>query len=227
MDENEIEDNSETVEKPSISGKLITFIIIAIIIIFGIVFSINIFKNKNPLTMDELHKRNLEGKESENNYMYNGFSFVKFDGLWFTQIEKDGYIIDVTLRFGPKDVEDVPILIDLSLIDAEKYPEIYMTINPFTNDPTYQTLAAAELSLNLVNAMGINPIAACTKQDNNACLNRDIINCSYDFAPIIYLQENDEYGVYQNNTCYVVQGQGFNLLKSVDRFIYNMYGIMP
>lgn len=212
-------------EKRKSSGIYLTVFIVLILVIFASVFFYTKFLNK-PLTIDELHLKNMQGKETENNYMYNGFSFVKYDNLWYTQLQSGDTIYDVSLRFGPKEIENVPIKVNLNGINREIFPELFITIDPYTNDATYETLAAAELSLNLVRALGIIPKAACNRQDNNTCLNRDIIDCSYDKVPVIYIKESDNVKVTQENLCIVIEGKGIDLLKSVDRLIYSLYGII-
>jgi len=147
------------------SGKAIGIFIITVILIFGGILLFNYIKINNPTTIDDLHRLNLEGKETENNYIYNGFSIVKWDNLWFTQIQKQDIMYDISLRYGPRDVENVSIDINLGLIDPETFPEIYITIDPFTTDATYQALGVSELSLNLINGLGVMPRAACIAQD--------------------------------------------------------------
>jgi len=41
------------------------------------------------ITIDELHQKNLKGEESDINYVYNGFSFVFINGMWYTQVQKE------------------------------------------------------------------------------------------------------------------------------------------
>jgi hypothetical protein len=228
-DEKKPEEKPEVMEEQgnSNSGKYVVIFLVVIVLIFASVFIFGYIKAKNPVTIDSLHDKNLEGKFSDDNFMYNGFSFVYFDNLWYTRIQDENTLYDVALRFNPKEVEDVPIDVNLALIDSETFPEIYITIDPYTNDATYQTLAVSELGLNLVRAMDIIPRAACTTQDNDACIGRDIINCSYEYSPIIFIKEADTPMVFQDNTCFVIQGKELDLMKSIDRFIYKIYGIIP
>jgi hypothetical protein len=218
--------DEENPEEEKHSAKNLVLAIVIITAIFASIFMITYyFQTRPPTTLEDLHKQNLEGKETENNFIYNGFSFVKFDGLWYLQIQKNNTLFDIALRFSPREVEDIPIAVDFAVFDFD--PRLHVTFDPYTTDATYQTLAAAELSLNLVKALGKQPYPACTRQDNDVCVNLPIVNCSYNFAPIVYLRQDEIPAVYQNNTCYVIQGTGFDLLKSVDRFLYKVYGIMP
>ena len=43
---------------------------------------------------------------------------------------------------------------------------------------------------------------------------------------VLYIKESDRFRTYYNNNCIVVEGNGFDLVKGVDRVLYNLYGIM-
>ena len=73
---------------------------ICLLVIAGLVL-IPRWVNKGPVTLDDLHKANLAGKKLSNAYVYNSFSFVYYDQLWYTQIlnQYTGDIYDVPLHY--------------------------------------------------------------------------------------------------------------------------------
>jgi len=64
------------------------------------------------IDIDELHDENLEGDlNNEEAYVYNGFSFVLVDGLWWTEVLKSSdsgdTLLKIPLHYGPRDLEEV------------------------------------------------------------------------------------------------------------------------
>jgi len=167
-------------------------------------------------------------RENQNHYTYNHFDFYYHDGMWYTQIQLGDQPWNVPLRFGPRDVEYIPIIGDPNLHLAVK--AVYITFDPDSEDLDYHTaLAASELSLNLAQALDIAPIGACTENTTEACHNRTIISCETDNRhAIIYLTQNSSFPIVeQKNNCLIIKGKGFDLVKAVDRLLLYWYGIMP
>ena len=149
-DEIQIERAVEDAPEEPHSDKYFYIILAAIIVVF---ISIIAFRNLSSPTgaasFDELHELNLKGKlSSDEGYVYNGFSFVLFDGLWYTKVGIGENNFQIPLHFGPKDVEAVPVTGDLSN-DFNQGNEIYVTVNPISSDQDYIALAASELAQNL------------------------------------------------------------------------------
>jgi len=197
-------------------------------IIIAIMVLINLSSGPEVKTMDEIIQETLEGKETEFNYLYNNYTFVFVDGLWFSQWKRGGNIFNMHLRWGPKDVEDVVIIgtLDEEAFNQEK---IYVTFN-FTSDldqnNKYLALAASELSLNMVRALGVEPVAACVENRTIACEGRPIVSCDDKDKAVIWIRMSEVYGISLNGNCIVVQGPGLELLKPIDRLLYQWYGIM-
>ena len=75
-------EEEEKVEIKSNSGMIISIITVAIIILLvGFVLYTKLTLDKDPLTIDELHQKNLGEDETDSNYIYGGFSFVEFDEM--------------------------------------------------------------------------------------------------------------------------------------------------
>jgi hypothetical protein len=206
------------------------FVILAAIIgiLILIIGGFFIFKHfstpAGTATIEDLHKLNLEGKGGEKDYVYNGFSFVYFDGLWYTQMQRDNIMWNIPLHFGPKDLENVSIT-GKGINDSFKKDEVYITFDPTLKPLSYVALSAAELSSNLIKGIGVMPIAACLKNETDACSDRPIITCESGEAAI-YLKQSNETKISLEGNCVILEGQDYELVKATDRFLLQWYRIM-
>lgn len=159
---------------------------------------------------------------------YNGFEFKLIDNMWYTQWQHNGRIYNLPLRFNPYDVEDVIVAgrLNDSFNDNK---DIYITFDPVQENHSsykYLTLAVAELSLSLTKAFGKNIIGACAVNETEACIDRPIVNCDSAGLSVIYLKTAKTPAIFINQTCVMLFGTGFELLKPVDRFLYTWYEII-
>ncbi len=166
-------------------------------------------------------------KQTIPHYTYNYFDFYYIDGMWYTQIQLGKQPWNIPLRYGPKDVEYIPVIGDPNVFLTAK--GVYITFDPDSDDLNYTALATSELSLNLAQALNITPIGACTKNVTLACHNRTIVNCEIDKKhAIIYLTQNSSFPIVeQKDNCLILKGKGFDLVKAVDRLLLYWYKIMP
>lgn len=210
-------------------AKHLYVIIGVIIIIFALIMFGARLANRTPAVMsiDDLHELNFKGKlDKDQGYLYNGFSFVKFRSNWFTRFlrQEDGQTYAVELRYGPRDVGDVPIIGDYNFIPAN-YNSTYITFDPLGNNLSHVALAAADLSSNLAGILQIYPYAACTRNETRGCIRRPIVSCGSGL-PIIYLKETPVASIEQRDTCLIISGQELDLIKAVDRWLLTVYGMM-
>ena len=91
-----INEEEQTIkEEPSSQdGKAIVISILVIIGIFVLAFggfqSYNSITAATVINVDDLHQENVNGNlDTEEGYLYNGFSFVLVDGLWWTEVSRD------------------------------------------------------------------------------------------------------------------------------------------
>jgi hypothetical protein len=169
-------------------------------------------------------------KEPEyNTVTYNNWEFTEVADLWWFEWQKGGNLYRVPLRFNPYEVEDVPVLGKLNEQQFNSQKEIYVTFD-FSNESkqniTILALAATEMTQNIATAINRTPIAACTNEFNEVCEERPIKTCENTNEPVIHLKEGGEAGIFLEGNCITVQGERFELLKSVDRLLYHWYGIM-
>ena len=186
----------------------------------------NEFTAAGVVVLDDLHAQNLDGElDDDQGYVYNGFSVVKADGLWWTEVEVENRLIKIPLHFGPKEVEEIPVIGDLS----PKFnggSKIYMAIDPEVNYNKYYTLALSELNSNVLQGINRNLEAACSKE-NPVCENRTVINCdAAQEKPVIELAVSQDAKVELLGTCIKVSGDGYDLVKAVNRLLYRWYMVM-
>lgn len=216
-------------EVASSDSKGLLFIVLGIVGIFVLIMgsfsAYHYFSTAAVVSVDELHQQNLQGDlNEEEGYVYNGYSFVKADGLWWTQMNKFGTLLKIPLHFGPKELEDIPV--SGTLNDSfNRGDNVYIAIDPDVQDK-YYTLAISELSFNTVKGMDRLPIGSCTK-NNWACDNRTIISCNNTQGkPVIELALANETKVELQGTCIKVSGKEYGIVKAVDRILYQWYGVM-
>lgn len=157
---------------------------------------------------------------------YNYFTFEQEGGLWKTTLTRGNQPYEIHLRFNPQQVERV--VLNGSTTRAFFQPPIHITFDPdeHPDNMKYLALGGAELSLNIVKALGIDVKAACTKNLTDACIDRPILTCENKNTSIIHMRIGEPAGVYQQGRCIIVQGTEFDLLKSIDRLLYHWYGII-
>ena len=208
-------------------------ILIMIGILVGIfVLTLGSFKVYNQFTgagvivIDDLHQKNLGGEcDAEECYLYHGYSIVKADGLWWTEINVGSRLIKIPLHFGPKEVEEIPVAGKLSS-KFDKGNTIYVAIDPEVNYNKYYTLALMEMNNNILQGVNRNIEAVCTKE-NIACENRTIINCDIaEGKPVIELAVSESSGIEFSGSCIKISGDNEALVKAVDRMLDHRDGLI-
>jgi hypothetical protein len=226
------EEKEEEVEEPKFkSDKILIIGVIIIVLLFTIVFfGVGLLQKELPTTIDGLHEWNLKGKLTQDQgYIYNKvYSFVKFDDSWYTQFKspKGSRLYNIQFRYGPKELEGITIEGNLDLDLFNEAADYYVTFNPTGNDFAHVTLAVADFNQHMTNVFFKNPIAACDKNETVACVDRPIVTCDNVDEVVLYVKESTNSKVYYDDNCIVVEGSGFDLVKSVDRVLYDLYGMM-
>lgn len=220
----------ETREEPKSSDKPLIFGIAVIVLVLIAVVTYSIFNKEQPKTLEDLHVLNLQGKlKPEQGYVYKGaYSFVKFDGVWHTQLKspKGTRVYSMALRYSPKEVENIAIegALNKQFFDAQS--EFYVTFDPTGKDFSKVALAVSDFDTHITKVFEKVPVAACDRNETEICRERPIITCSDTDKLVLYVRETDRFRVYYSDNCVVVEGNGFDFVKGVDRILYNLYGIM-
>lgn len=205
---------------------IIAGIILVFIVFFLIRFIIPEAGDDGVKTIDELHQLNLRGElEDNNSYVYEGFSFVKVDDLWYTQLQKGNTIFDVTFNYGPEELEDLPVEGSLTkeFIESKKF---YITFDPEGEYLRHIAVANYGLSNSLVRAFGFDLEAGCLTNTTEDCATAEIITCDDVDKNIFYFKEDAEAKVIFDNNCVVLQGEGSDLVRAKDRLLLRWYNIM-
>ncbi|MFH0868564.1 MAG: hypothetical protein V1831_04595 [Candidatus Woesearchaeota archaeon] len=230
MLDEKVEAKDEVVEEAKLKSDRILIIgVILVVVSFAIIFSLGLFTQKVPETLDELHAWNLKGKlKDTQGYLYSGYSFVRFDNSWYTQLMSPGgsRFYNIQFRYGPKEVESVNIggLLDTKLFNsAEDY---YVTFNPKGNEFSYVAAAIGDFNQHMTSVFFKKPIAACDRNETKICKDRPIITCENTDKVVLYVKEANITRVYYNNNCIVIEGSGFELVKGVDRVLFDFYKIL-
>lgn len=209
---------------------LVGLVIGLFVLIFGGFSLYNNFTSASVVSIDDLHQQNLNGELEEGEgegqgYVYNGYSFVKADGLWWTEMNKFGTLYKAPLHFGPRELEDIKIAGTLGQAFNEG-DDIFVAIDPTVRDK-YYSLAISELSFNIVQGMDRTPVGSCTKEDED-CENRTIISCETAAGrPVVELVlAGIEPEISLQGTCIQVKGSGYDIVKAVNRLLYQWFGVM-
>ena len=217
--------------EPAAEGKSLLFLVLVIVGIFALLIggfaTYNHFTSAVVVNVDELHQENLAGDlDKDEGYVYNGYSFVKADGLWWTEMNKFGSLLKIPLHFGPRELEEVTVSgrLDPQFNDGE---QIFIAIDPDVRNK-YYTLAISELSFNVVKGLDREPVGSCTTE-NWACDNRTVISCANnpEKKPVIELVDNGSAGLELSGMCIKITGsKDYDIVKAVNRLLYQWYGVM-
>lgn len=214
-------------DKPNSKNIIIMILIIAgiFVMILGGFKLYDHFTAAGVVDIDQMHQDNLEGKLSDDKgYVYNGFSFVNVDGLWWTEVNRLGTLVKIPLHFGPRDVENITITGQLS-DDFNKGNDVYVSIDPTVVSGHY-VIAMREISANVGQGINRNSVGACTK-DNAGCEDRKILSCKdTQGLPVIDLEIADKPGIELSGTCIKVKGKDYDIIRAANRLLYKWYGVM-
>ncbi len=162
--------------------------------------------------------------QSNNAIKYNNFEFYQTDIGWGVDWQNSDQIYKLQFRNLPSEVETVPMVGKLNDDFFKGY--LYITFDPKEDGLQNLTLATGELSLNLARGLDYNLIASCTSSNNSACADRPVVSCKNTSQPIIYLVEKSPTLVNLSGNCITLQGEGKDLIKSVDKLLYVWYRII-
>ncbi len=233
-EEENIENPEEKMEGENKKGdKILIALILGLVLIFIIFFSLRVFTKQQPTTIEEMHILNLKGKlKPDQGYVYNdAYSFIKFDDFWYMQLQspKGTMLYNMALRYGPRDLEDIRIIGKLNTELFNNATNYYVTFNPLGNEFTHVRLARFDYDTQMIKVFQKMPISACDRNVTNittVCAEVPIITCENTDDIVVYFNESDRLSVEYKDNCIMINGNGFELVKGVDRVLLNLYGIM-
>jgi hypothetical protein len=167
-------------------------------------------------------------------YTYENFEFRKVSGLWVTEIydPDENKVYSLPLHYGPRELEDIHAnpgvnkFLELAALfrGPKNTSATYVTYDPDINDSQI-SLAYYELSRHLDGVFAVETLPAVI-HDVQFIENETIRTCENTDEPVIYLGYNSPAYVDFRGNCLVIQGEGTDLVKSVDRTLYAFYNIM-
>lgn len=218
-------------EKPKKSSeKTLIISIVVIVLLFISIIAYSILNKPQPKTLEDLHVLNLQGKlRSSQGYVYKGvYSFVTLDNLWYSQLAspKGTKIYSLAMRYSPRDLKEIAIEGNLDTEFFNNQSEFFVTFNPTGKDFSSVGLAVADFNTHMSKVFEKKPIGACDRNETETCKTRPIVTCEDADKLVLYVKESERFRTYYNNNCIVVEGNGLDLVKGVDRVLYNLYNVM-
>ena len=209
------------------SGRLVDYTVGGILVFVLLMMGSRFLFGPNFVTIDDLHNYNIEGEESEINYAYNGFSFVKIGPLWYTKVSAKGNVYNIPFRFGPKDVEHIPVEMDNFSAGI-----VFLTMDPELTSRV--AIAAIEIGrvlgdkydlLNIPDKSALTKIPEGRIQDYNETLIKTCEDATEVEAVFLFISGN-ETKVYEENNCVIIQGvTDDDIIKASDRLAYGILGV--
>lgn len=212
-----IEDVEEIQEQSWFSDyKLLGVIVGVVLVVLIMILAIPYFFKEIPKTINELHQDVLDGKDDENNYLYNQYSFVRIGSdttgyMWYTQILNPSTKIkyDIPLHYGPKELEDIPVNGDINSffqmmyiynntlseysefnINETQFPNLaYFSFDPNSKNLDLINLAHHELRTNMLQVLDVRLLPACTTDQDEACKKIAVLTCENKTLPIIVFND--------------------------------------
>ncbi|MBU0469842.1 MAG: hypothetical protein KKA62_06025 [Nanoarchaeota archaeon] len=219
-------DSEPSSKEDSKSTLIIVLVIIGIFVLIIAGFKVyGHFTAAAVVDVDQLHQDNLQGNlKEEEGYLYNGFSFVKADGLWWTEVKRFDTLVKIPLHFAPKELEDIPIKGSLSP-DFNNGLEVYIAIDPKVQSGHY-VVAMRELSANIGKGIDRTSVGACI-EEYPGCEDRKILSCNNTKGlPVVELELAAEPSIEYSGICIKVKGSDYGIIKAVDLLLYQWYGAM-
>ena len=222
---------AEVNEKPTKSSEVVLLITITIIfLLLAAILAFSYFYKQKPKTIEELHILNLQGKlNPSQGYLYKGiYSFIILDNVWYTQLSspKGTKVYNLALRYSPRDLKEIVIEGSLDGEFFNNQTEFYVTFNPTGRSLQYVGLAVADFDVHMLKVFEKTPIPACDRNETDVCKKKSITTCDDTDKLVLYIKEAEKFRVYYKNNCIVVEGNGIDLVKGVDRILYNLYNLM-
>jgi hypothetical protein len=168
-------------------------------------------------------------------FEYNGIEFVPNDvGIGYKMmfyINNAQYPVIMTVRNDPRELEKVPIDIEVVRSMIEKKNQVYITQDPDDNLTGRTTVAAIEIDYFIDNDYLYNiPVNSSLMKAIEGASGGQVIKTCEDAkegVAVIWLRLGDETAVFEENGCVVVQGTDeMEIIAAADRLYLTMVGIM-
>jgi len=209
---------------------LVIYVLGIILGVFLLIFIVPKLLPDTDLSLDGLHERNMNGKlDPEEGFMHNGiYSFVRYDGLWYTRVSTPNGAtqFNIPFHFSPTEVADVPLAGSLNYSALDAYKNFFVTFDPEDDGLNYIGVSIGEADQILIKVFGKGVVPACTKNLTAGCTDRPIVDCeATKKVPVFYFAHGEEENVLFLNNCIIVTGTEEGLFKATDRMLYHLLNI--
>ncbi|MBT7903568.1 hypothetical protein HN587_06920 [Candidatus Woesearchaeota archaeon] len=218
------EDELEKIDSKKETRKLM--VVLSILVLCFVAFVvIRIASVEDPVikTIDDLHAENLRGElDLELGYMYEGYSFVNFEGMWYTQAKLGNTIYDLVFNHGPKELEHITVEgeLDSTFFDDHKFA---ITFDSNATNLKHIAVANGGFSISLTKAFGYSLEAGCTTHDDLGCQSKPAINCGDENRSVIYFKDATPTKIIYSGKCITLQGQNDEIVKAKDKLLMRWY----
>ena len=220
-------DEKQEEKKDNDSGlKIVLYAVIGIILIFAIAFAIRFILSKDVETIEDIYSKTLAGEESKDNYLYNGFAFVKIGPFWYTRIVKGDQHFDIPFKYDPKSVEDIIVLVEP---EDFNFSFIFLTSDPdLTSRTAIASIEVGRIIGDKYDIMNIPIRAALTRSKEGVSEQIPVITCddAGNGTGVVLFGLGDATGVVTKDDCILVAGTDEEeIIRAADKFAYRILGI--
>ncbi len=226
-------------DKKSINVTIVS--VISILVIIAIIASVPYIYNPEPKISTGLVKTNSPHPTSEKatDYIYNNIEFNKDGDFWYADLKTGNTIYSAEFYYGPREIENIEISGENGNVfgTAFQNDKLYVTFDPNeskysiaeNNESTmkFVALAVGQIDTHFIKTFKKQIIAACTNEEAPACFGRPIIDCenATDTA-VILVKEAETPRVIFDGNCTIVEGKGWDLVKSAENLVMRAYSII-
>lgn len=148
------------------------------------------------------------------------FMYEKEPPGWRVFLQRDGVVQNMSFRYNPNQVKEVPALGELNA--TFDLPTLYITFDPTKEEYlNYITLVSYELSLHLSGSFAKNVKPACISE-HPECL--EVVRCDDTDKAVIMLENSPGAEIISRGNCLILKGQGEEIVKAVEKILFAWYG---
>ncbi len=156
---------------------------------------------------------------------YQGHSFEKKDGYWFTKIERDRKDVEIAFKLNPSEIGYVEVIgdYDPSFVSNETY--ISQSVgNQSSRD---EVLSYVELRENAKSGLGMALKNSCVSNKTYVeihCASFPSVDC-YSGKKVILIRPIGEAEIKYEGDCVIVSGKDKEMQKVIDYLLYQWLNI--
>ncbi|MFH1650386.1 MAG: hypothetical protein ABIA93_07620 [Candidatus Woesearchaeota archaeon] len=165
--------------------------------------------------------------QARDDITYNSFVFRPTDGYWVTSVYVNNQPYTIPFHYNPAQVDMIPMQQEAKTLITRRPKGVFITTNP--EYPSNAVVGGVEIAKVLGERNGIFNIptrAALTTGTGNQT---PVVTCNQatNETIVIEIRLGLDDKIFTEGNCIIVQGAtGDDLVKSSDRFVYGLLGII-